>query len=85
MPDFTQKSEPKLTPDQPNNSDLNISGAQSPLLRQTYSELDFIAASNSLLAKIEGHLKSIRSMLTFFVVIVVLSIILGACSALLSF
>lgn len=38
--------------------------------------------AQQLLAKIEKHLASIRSMLQFFVVLVILAIIIQACTAL---
>jgi len=37
--------------------------------------------AQQLLAKIEMHLKKIRSMMEFFVVVVILAIIIQACSA----
>lgn len=43
---------------------------------------DPLAKQTDALVKIEGHLKSIRGMLQFFVVIAILGIIAQACSVL---
>lgn len=50
--------------------------------KHVYTELEYTAANNSLLSKIEAHLQSIRSMLTFFVVLAVIGIIVQGCSLL---
>jgi len=44
--------------------------------------LDAQDETNTTLKKIEGHLRSIRNMLTFFTVLTILAIIVQACNIL---
>ena len=46
-----------------------------------FNEKDFIISNNKFLASIDKHLNSIVNMLQFFVIIAVLSIFVGGCSA----
>lgn len=54
----------------------------TPELEELQELYDLQMEANSSLHAIEGHLKSIRSMLTFFTVLAILAIVVQACNVL---
>ncbi|HEY9152498.1 MAG TPA: hypothetical protein VIN60_06395 [Anaerolineales bacterium] len=50
--------------------------------KEPENEVDYLDEANDILTKIEDHLRSIKNMLTFFLVLAILDIILQACSVL---